>query len=131
MKHTAPQHVISSSADTPIVRETVEMFLARGGCITKCPPMPAQGASMYVPVIAIDGHTLPVLGAGNEYLPNFVRDLTTYDTAQRDPVTPNDDGSSAIVREDLSSSMRHIITWRDRINYTLRREDTDIMEEQT
>lgn len=129
MKHTTARRVTASSPDAPIIRETVEMFLARGGHVTKCPPKIAQGAIMYAPVIAVDGHILPVMSTGNEYLPNFVRDLSTYDTAQQDSVTPEDDGTASIVREDLSRTMRPAVAWRDRINHTLRREDADIMEE--
>jgi hypothetical protein len=105
------------------------MFLARGGRITRCPTKTAQGALMYAPVIAIDGYTLPVGTPANEYLPNFVRDLSTYDTAQDDPVTPEDDGSLSVVREDAARTVRPDLAWRERTNQTLRREDTDIMEE--
>lgn len=119
----------ASILDAPIVKETVEMFLARGGQITHCPPKTAHGALMYAPVIAVDGHTLPVGTSGNEYLPNFVRDLSTYDTAQQEPVSAEDDGSMSVVREDAARSVRPDVAWRDRWNQTLRREDADIMEE--
>ena len=129
MKHTPAHLSTAASVDAPIVRETVAMFLARGGHITKCPPKMAHGAMMYAPVIAVDGHTIALGTSGNEYVPNFVRDLSTYDTAQNDPVTVEDDGSSSMVREDLAHQMRPNVEWRERMNHTLRREDADIMEE--
>ena len=130
MKHrTTARRRIAPVEDGPIVKETVEMFVARGGHITKCESRPAQGAMMYAPTIAVDGYTIPIGTSGNEYLPNFVRDLSTYDTAQNDPVTAEDDGSASVVREDLAHGMRPDVSWRDRFNHTLRREDADIMEE--
>lgn len=129
MKHTLPRRSSVPSVDAPVVRETVEMFLARGGRITKCPTKTAQGALMYAPVIAVDGHTLPLGTVGNEYLPNFVRDLNTYDIAQDDRVSVTDDGSAHVVREDAVRSMRASVQWRDRWVQTLRRDDADIMED--
>lgn len=85
---------------------------------------------MYTPSIAVDGYTIPVgVTGGNEYLPNYVRDLSTYDAAQNDPITAEDDGSASIVRADLAHGMRPDVGWRDRFNHTLRRDDADIMEE--
>lgn len=116
-------------ADAPVRKETVEMFLARGGRITQCPSKPATGALMYAPVIAVDGYTLPIGTAGHEYLPNFVRDLPTYDIAQADRLTNVDDGSVSVVREDLARSVRSTTAWHERQQYMARREDADIMEE--
>ena len=84
---------------------------------------------MYTPTIAVDGHEIPVGVHNHEYLPNFVRDLPTYDKAQQEIVTTEDDGTASLVRQDLQHSMRPTIEWRDRQNRTLRRDDTDVMEE--
>lgn len=131
MMHTTSVRLNPSatSPDQPVVKETVEMFLARGGRITHCPTKPAQGAMMYTPTIAVDGHEIPVGVHNHEYLPNFVRDLPTYDKAQQEVVTTEDDGTASLVRQDLHHSMRPTIEWRDRHNRTLRRDDTDVMEE--
>lgn len=119
----------ASALDAEIIIETPDMFLARGGCITKCPPKTAQAPMMYTPVIAVDGYTVPLGTVADEYIPNFVRDISTYDIAQDDPVTVEDDGSASVVREDLERNMRSTVSWRNRVNYVLRHEDADVMEE--
>lgn len=120
----------SALSDAPIVVETVEMFLARGGTITKCPPRAAGNIPMYVPTISVDGYDLPVTSAvAPEYVPNFVRDLSTYDSAQSDPVTINDDGSDSVMREDARRSVRPTTDWAERDRRDRSREGADTMEE--
>lgn len=118
-----------SSLDTSPTVETVEQFLARGGRIQKCAPNVARGPSMYTPTIAIDGYELPVNIGTPEYIPNFVRDLTTYDEAQRDCVSMVDDGSVSVVRDDVSRVMRPSMRWRTTYNARCAREGADVMEE--
>jgi hypothetical protein len=115
--------------DSPCTVETVEQYLARGGTIQKCAPGSALGASMYTPIIDVDGYQLPVNISMPEYVPNFVRDLSTYDTAQQDPVSIQDDGSAAIIREDEERSMRRNVSWRVKYNTQCAREGADVMEE--
>lgn len=131
MKKTSwmrPEHN-TADIDRPFIRETPEEFLARGGRIVKCPPRMAIGPSMYTPTIVVDGHELPVSLGSYEYLPNFVRDLTTYDAAQEDRVTPLDDGSTDIVRRDERRAIRSDVEWRERQNKRSAREGADVMEE--
>lgn len=118
-----------SAVDNPFTRETVEQYLARGGTIRKCAPSPALGAPMYTPIIAIDGYQLPVSMGAPEYVPNFVCDLSTYDEAQRDRVSMDDDGSRAMMREDEERSMRTNVSWRATYNTRCARDGADVMEE--
>ena len=115
--------------DQPFTKETPEDFLARGGRITKCPPRIAIGPSMYTPSIMVDGYELPISLGSYEYLPNFVRDLNTYDVAQADQVTPLDDGSTGVVRLDERRAMRANLEWHKKQNQQNTREGSDTMEE--
>lgn len=120
----------SRSVDGPIVVETVQQFLERGGKITQCPPRRAQGASMYAQVIAVDGYELPVLGATPvEYVPNFVKDSMTYDIAQQDIMSPLHDGTTQVMRDDERVTARNIIRERNSQVLSQTREGCDGMEE--
>lgn len=119
-----------ANVDAPIVVETVEMYLARGGQITKCPPKSAENMPMYVPCISVEGYHLPLnVTIGAEYLPNFVNDVTTYDRAQSEQVTAVDDGSVELVRDDERRSIRPTIDWVETRVKRNGREGADMMEE--
>jgi len=124
MTHTTPVR-----PDAAVVKETVDMFLARGGQITRCPPRPAQGTTMYATAIVVDGYTLPISTPANEYLPNFVRDLTTYDIAQATRLSSHDDGSVSVVRDDAARCLQATMGWREHRTRTQPQEDRDTMEE--
>lgn len=84
--------------------ETVMEYLARGGTIIKCPPHAASGVPASQMIYA-DGHALPTHSQSAEYVPSFVRDLKTYDDAQREAPSANDDGTTASWREYEQSSV--------------------------
>lgn len=118
------------SADTPVVKETVDMFLSRGGTITRCPSRRAIGSTMYTSVLAIDGYELPLMTTATpEYLPNFVCDVNTYDTAQEHPMSPHDDGTALLVREDAARAAKPSTDWATTVAARYRREDSDSMED--
>lgn len=119
----------AASVDAPIEKETVEMFLARGGSITRCPSKPALGPMMYTPTIMVDGHTLPIGTVGHDYIPNFVRDLASYDIAQSEVLTPEQDGSAMVVRHDARRSAAPAVAWREAHIQSRRREDDDLLEQ--
>ena len=123
------RHKQLENLDQPFTKETPEDFLARGGKITKCPSRMAIGPSMYTPSIVGDGYELPISLGSYEYLPNFVRDLNTYDAAQTDQVTPLDDGSTSVIRLDERRAMRSNLEWREKQNEQNTREGSDTMEE--
>lgn len=83
---------------------------------------------MYAPVIAIDGYELPVTMGSFEYVPNFVRDLDTYTTAQTDRLTAVHDGGTALVREDEQRAVRTTAAWRQQQYHRQSREGADFME---
>lgn len=116
----------STALDTSV--ETVEQYLARGGCIIQCPPKSAQGAVTYAPMISIDGHELPLGTGGDEYIPNYVRDTATYDTAQSEPLTVEDDASAAIVRHDVARVTNHLVSAYTIAMRRASNEGADIME---
>ena len=108
--------------------ETVEQFLARGGKITSCPPRPASSVSAYMPSILVDGYELPLGIGGDEYLPNYVRDITTYDNAQRDPLVTDHEGVTAVVRHDVAQQVRPVVSSYLTAQRRASVEDADIME---
>lgn len=117
-----------ASSDARITKETPEQFLARGGKIQVCPPKVAIGAAMYTPMIAIDEYHVPVAIGSPEYVPNFVKDLSSYTVAQRDSVTNLDDGSVSIIRQDEQHAMHPTVSWRQQSRHAAHREGADIME---
>ncbi len=123
------RHKQAADLDRPYTKETPEDFLSRGGKITKCPPRMASATSMYTPSIVVDGYELPIHLGSYEYLPNFVRDLDTYDVAQADPVTPLDDGSTHSVHSDEQRALRANLEWHEKQYQQNRREGSDLMEE--
>lgn len=128
---TRSSHYLSThtGTDSAFTKETPEQFLARGGAITRCPPRHAHADTMYTPAIAVDGHYLPVAIGSAEYVPNFVRDLDTYNTAQKDPVSNHDDGSVSLVRADERHAIHPNVSFQYRLNERSRREGADVMEE--
>lgn len=84
--------------------ETVEEYLDRGGLIQHCPPKAATGVPSSM-MAYVDGLALPCTNSPTEYVPSFVRDLSTYDAAQRERVSPVDDGSAAQWTEYEQSSV--------------------------
>lgn len=117
------------SVDVAITVETVDMFLSRGGTITKCPPKMAADGSVYTPTVMVDGYELPMVTTpGNEYVPNFVRDLETYDTAQQKYLSVEDDGSASMLREHVRREAAPTVSWHTRNVMRAGREGSDIME---
>lgn len=108
--------------------ETIEQFLSRGGSITYCPPRPASGSMAYAPVIAVDGYELPTGTGGNEYLPNYVRDVESYDSAQSEQLTVMDDGVDALVRADVSRTTSYLVSSHLQSQQRARRDGADGME---
>lgn len=84
--------------------ETVEEFLNRGGTIQRCPAKTATGVPSSM-MAYVDGLALPLANSPAEYVPSFVRDLSTYDAAQTERTTPVDDGSAAQWTEYEQSSI--------------------------
>lgn len=109
--------------------ETIEQYLARGGRITTCPARPAHADSAYMPSIQVDGYELPLGTGGDEYLPNYVRDITTYDDAQQERLSYEADGAAALVRADVASYARPLTRAYTHAQVLAHREDADIMEE--
>lgn len=82
---------------------------------------------MYSQTLTIDGIEVPVGPGGQEYVPNFVRDIKTYDIAQQDPVTAQDDGSHSIARADARRAVGSMVNWRERVRRQVR-DGSDNME---
>lgn len=122
-------HRFRSSAPLDSCDETVEQYLARGGSITHCPEKPALGATTFAPTLCIDGYELPLGTGGDEYVPNYIRDVGTYDTAQTERVTVEDDASAALVRADVSRVTTYLVTPHLIATRRARREGADIMED--
>lgn len=116
----------AASLDTP--HETVEQYLARGGRIIQCPTKPAYGESSYAPTINIDGYELPLGTGGDEYIPNYIRDVGTYDTAQTERFTVEDDASAAVVRQDVTRVTEYLVSAHTTVARRAQREGADIME---
>lgn len=81
-----------------------------------------------MPSILVDGYELPLGTGGDEYLPNYVRDITTYDDAQRDVLTANDEGIPALVRRDVAQQVRPVVESYVTVRRRASVEDADIME---
>lgn len=124
-------HSVTRQSNSDIVQttETVEMFLARGGTITKCPTRNAANESVYTPTVVVDGYELPMTTTpGNEYVPNFVRDLDTYDTAQQKYLSVEDDGSAPMLRDYVKREVSSTVAWHSRNVSRSAREGADYME---
>lgn len=128
MKRMRPQK--HDAIDAPLVKETVDMFLSRGGTITRCAPRTASAEVMYTATIAVDGYELPVMPTADaEYLPNFVCDVHTYDIAQRDSLTVHDDGTASMMRRDAELASTPTTQWHTIQRRRASREGADSMEE--
>ena len=97
-RRAKPDFISDAEWECPTPPESTDHFLQRGGTITQCLTHPASGLPSSQ-TIHMDGNIIPQSHGAHEYVPSFVRDLTSYDAAQRNAPTDFDDGTASIWTE--------------------------------
>lgn len=86
-------------------KETVEEFLARGGSITKIHANTASPVAN-MPMVHVDGISIPTTSGPYEYIPAFVSSETTYNASQQQMLSGEDIGLSQSWKEYEQDSIR-------------------------